>query len=59
MTRIITGLFKKRGDAERVVEHLVQEFSVSIRTMSRFMLKTARSHVGRYRLRSTRPTEKA
>jgi hypothetical protein len=39
MTRIITGLFDKRGDAERAVEHLVQELGmdpnrVEIHTMS-------------------------
>jgi flavin-binding protein dodecin len=28
MTRIITGLFRKRGDAERAVEHLVQKLGV-------------------------------
>jgi hypothetical protein len=28
MTWIITGLFNKRGDAERAIEHLVQELDV-------------------------------
>ena len=28
MTRIIVGLFDNRGDAERTVEHLIQEFRV-------------------------------
>ena len=39
MTRIITGLFDKRGDAERAIEHLVQELGidpshVEVHTMS-------------------------
>lgn len=31
MTRIITGLFERRGDAERAVERLVQELGIKPR----------------------------
>ncbi len=33
MTRIVTGLFDNRGDAERVVEHLVQELGIDARAV--------------------------
>jgi hypothetical protein len=57
MTRIITGLFRKRGDAERAVEHLVQKLGVDRNKLEAHAAGEQRRGA-RCRPRNARPTAK-
>src|SRR6185312_6127500 len=45
MIRTVTGLFKARGDAERAVEHLVQELGIDRRNLDLRASADARSRL--------------